>query len=221
MSQTILITGANRGIGLELARLWQERGDKVIAVCRRASAALQELEVTLIEGIDVTKDGDMQRLRRELADEQLDIVVNNAGLMTDESLEQMNFDAMRQQFEVNTLGPLRVSHALLPQMAPNGKMALITSRMGSIGDNGSGGRYGYRMSKAALNAAGKSLALDLKPRGIAVGILHPGFVRTEMTGYQGQLEPAEAAKMLLQRLDELNLDNSGTFWHANGSELPW
>jgi len=101
------------------------------------------------------------------------------------------------------------------------KIALVTSRMGSIADNDSGGSYGYRMSKAALNAAGVSLARDLQARGIAVAILHPGYVRTDMTGHSGLIDVDEAVNGLLERIDELNLDNSGSFWHRNGELLPW
>ena len=106
-------------------------------------------------------------------------------------------------------------------MTPGAKVALITSRMGSIADNSSGGSYGYRMSKAALNAAGRSLAIDLAARGIAVGLLHPGYVRTDMTGGSGNVEASEAAAMLVARIDELDAAKSGSFRHANGEELPW
>ncbi|MFA9462480.1 SDR family oxidoreductase [Thiohalorhabdus sp. Cl-TMA] len=221
MAQTVLITGANRGIGLELARQWHERGDRVIAVCRQPSDALKELGVRIIEGIDVTKAEDVQRLPGALGDERIDLLYNNAGILLDENLSNMNFETMEQQFEVNTLGPLRVTHALLDRLNEGAKVGLMTSRMGSIDDNDSGGRYGYRMSKAALNAAGKSLAVDLRPRGIAVAILHPGFVKTEMTGNQGHITPDEAAERLIRRMDELNPENTGTFWHSDGSVLPW
>lgn len=221
MSQTIVITGANRGIGLELARTWKSRGDKVIAVCRQPSAALEALGVRIIEGIDVGRTDDIRQLRTALDDVRIDTLCNNAGIMLNETLAAMDFDQIRRQFEVNTLGPLQMTVKLLDRMANNGKVGLITSRMGSIEDNTSGGRYGYRISKAGLNAAGKSLAVDLKPRGIAVAILHPGYVRTDMTGQHGQIEPREAAERLVQRMDELNLANTGTFWHSDGSILPW
>lgn len=221
MANTIVITGANRGIGLELARIWHERSEQVIAVCRKPSPALKDLGVRMVEGIDVTRDEDLDLLREKLGDQTIDVLYNNAGILTDESLNNMDWAQIERQFEVNALGPLRVTHALLGQMAKGGKVALMTSRMGSMADNDSGGRYGYRMSKAALNAAGKSLAVDLKPRGIAVAILHPGFVKTDMTRNQGNLKPEEAAERLIQRVDELNLENTGTFWHSDGSVLPW
>lgn len=221
MADTIVVTGANRGIGLELARIWHERGDKVIAVCRNPSEDLKELGVRIFDNIDVTRGEDIEALRQQLGDETVDVLYNNAGILSDESLDDMDWGRIQRQFEVNSLGPLRVTHALLDRMRDGSKVAMMTSRMGSVTDNTSGGRYGYRMSKAALNAAGKSLAMDLKPRGIAVAILHPGFVQTEMTGNQGNLKPDEAAAGLVRRVDELNLENTGTFWHSDGSILPW
>lgn len=221
MQQTIVITGANRGIGLELARQWQQRGHHVIAVVRAASDALKALGLRIIEGIDVARDDHMPALREALGDSRIDTLYLNAGVMHSETLEKMDFDGIRDQFEINTLGPLRVVCALLDHMHDGGKIGLMTSRMGSIADNDSGGKYGYRISKAGLNAAGKSLAVDLAPRGIAVAILHPGFVRTEMTNGNGHIDPPEAAERLIRRMDELSVQNSGTFWHSDGSTLPW
>lgn len=221
MTQTIVLTGANRGIGLELARAWHARGENVIAVCRQASESLRDLGVRIVEGVDVGRDSDMPRLREALADTRIDLLYNNAGIMHSETLEQMDLDGIREQFEVNTLGPLRVTHALLDRLTSGARIGLMTSRMGSIADNDSGAKYGYRISKAGLNAAGKSLAVDLAPRGIAVAILHPGYVRTDMTRQTGHITPEEAAARLVQRMDELNLDNTGTFWHSDGSVLPW
>jgi NAD(P)-dependent dehydrogenase (short-subunit alcohol dehydrogenase family) len=137
------------------------------------------------------------------------------------ALDDEAWNCMRLQFEVNALGALRTVDALSPLLGEGSRIGLITSRMGSIADNGSGGHYGYRMSKAALNAAGRSLAIDLKPRGIAVLLLHPGYVRTDMTGGGGDVEPEQAAANLLARLDGLDLSASGSFLHANGEPLPW
>jgi NAD(P)-dependent dehydrogenase (short-subunit alcohol dehydrogenase family) len=127
---------------------------------------------------------------------------------------------MRLQYEVNALGPLRVTKALLANLHAGAKLLILTSRVGSVGDNSSGGNYGYRMSKAAANMAGKNLSIELKKHGIAVGILHPGMVATEMTGNTG-ITAEHSASGLLKRIDELNLDNTGTFWHAEGEILPW
>ena len=218
--KTILITGANRGIGLELARQYAARGADVIATCRAASADLTALRVRVETDVDVSDDG-LGGLAERLGDARIDVLINNAGVLSQDHLGALDLDGLRQQFEVNALGPLKTTLALLPNMGPGGKIALITSRMGSIADNTSGGVYGYRMSKAALNMAGASLALDLAPRDIAVAILHPGFVRTGMTGGAGFIDADEAARGLIARIDGLGADNSGTFWHANGERLPW
>jgi len=218
---TVCITGANRGIGLELARQFSERGDEVIAACRSASHELAGLGLRVVDGVDVTDDAGVGRFVESLDGARVDILVNNAGLLTDESLGDLDFDRVRRQFEINSLGPLRVTAALRRYLGAGSKVAIVTSRMGSIEDNTSGGRYGYRMSKAAVNMAGRSLAQDLKPDGVAVAILHPGFVRTEMTGNTGLVDPPESAAGLIARIDELTLETSGSFWHANGELLPW
>jgi NAD(P)-dependent dehydrogenase (short-subunit alcohol dehydrogenase family) len=216
-----LVTGSNRGIGLELCRQLQSRGHSVIAACRAPSPELQKLGVRIESGVDVTSDEALAALATRLRGTELDLVIANAGILRDDSLEDLELETVLEQLEVNALGPLRTVQHLLPNLREGGKLALITSRMGSIADNGSGGYYGYRMSKAALNAAGVSLAHDLKPRKIAVAILHPGFVRTDMTDNTGLLEASESVRMLLQRIDELSMETSGSFWHANGERLPW
>jgi NAD(P)-dependent dehydrogenase (short-subunit alcohol dehydrogenase family) len=218
---TALITGANRGIGFSLAKLLKNSGHTVIATCRRSTAELSGLGVEVAEGVDVTSDKSLNILAEKLKGRSLQLLINNAGLLSHESLEELDFASIQRQMEVNAYGPLRVTHKLLGLLERGSKVALITSRMGSIADNGSGGSYGYRMSKAALNAAGKSLAHDLAGRGVAVAILHPGYVRTEMTSKHGNVEPDDAAADLLKRIEELSLATSGTFWHANGSVLPW
>lgn len=218
---TALITGANRGIGLELCKQLKAKGFDVIAACRKSSPELDALGVRVEAGIDVASDDVVKTLADRLGDVSIDWLILNAGILSSESLDNLDFDGIRRQFEVNSVGPLRVTKALLPNLKKGSKIALITSRMGSIADNGSGGMYGYRMSKAALNAAGKSLAIDLKDRGIAVVILHPGFVRTDMTGGNGMIDPDESARGLIQRIEELTLETTGTFRHMNGDELPW
>lgn len=220
MSNTILITGANRGIGLEMARQLRARDDEVIAVCRKASTELEELGCRVIAGIDVSDDDTVGRLARGLEGTALDVVVNNAGILEPDSLETIEFDSMRRQFEVNTLGPLRVARATLPNLRNGGKLVIISSRVGSLADNGSGRYYGYRSSKTAVNMIGVNLALDLRDRGIAVLLLHPGMVSTDMTGHNG-IPAAESAAGLIERIDSLGLAESGSFWHANGEPLPW
>lgn len=221
MTNTVVITGANRGIGLALVREYLQRGDHVFALCRQPSAELLNSGATVVDSIDVTNPETLAGLGDRIGQPDIDILINNAGILESTSLENMDFESMQRQFQVNSLGPLRVTFALLPYLSRTARVGMITSRMGSIADNGSGSSYGYRMSKAALNAASMSLARDLRPRGIAVAILHPGFVQTEMVGGVGDVSADTAASRLARRLDELSLDNSGTFWHANGEVLPW
>lgn len=221
---TTLITGANRGIGLSLARLSAQRGEKVFAVCRRVSPELKAVDAHLLDGIDVTRAGDLVRMIDHLDGATIDRVFANAGVLHADRLGGIDDDAVaaiRQQFEVNALGPLLTVQALVPNLAPGARIAITTSRMGSIADNDSGGYYGYRMSKAAVNAAGKSLAIDLRPRGVLMLLLHPGYVQTDMTGDRGDLQPDEAAALMIQRLDELVPEDSGCFRHSNGEPLPW
>jgi NAD(P)-dependent dehydrogenase (short-subunit alcohol dehydrogenase family) len=223
--RTVAITGANRGIGLGMARLFAQRGDRVVGLCRRSSDALNGVADEVVEGFDVAAAHAVRSAAARLQAATIDVLVNDAGILSHQGFDDLGShegqDEILRQFQVNAMGPLRVTHALADRLGSGAKVALITSRMGSIGDNDSGSNYGYRMSKAALNAAGKSLALDLAARGVAVGILHPGFVRTEMTQRRGHVEPAEAAAMLVERIDALEPETAGRFFHANGEELPW
>ncbi len=219
---TFLVTGANRGIGLEYCRQLQARGDQVIAVCRQVSPELEALGVRIEAGIELGSEAAIAELVQRLAGLPLDGVILNAGVLESMGLEDLDADSIRRQFELNALAPLQLARALVDQMPRGARLALMSSRMGSIDDNTSGGSYGYRMSKVALNIAGKSLAVDLKPRGIAVAILHPGLVRTRMIHFNPHgISPEEAVRGLLARIDGLTLENSGTFWHANGEVLPW
>jgi len=221
----IVITGSNRGIGLELARQYAERGDLVTAVCRRSSAELDALGVRVIDGIDVTEEQGVARLRTQLehADSDpstIDVLINNAGILSSDTLDTIDFEDMLEQYRVNTLGPLRVTLGLKDLIPSGGKLAIVSSRVGSIADNGSGNNYGYRASKTAVNQIGTNLKHDLLPEGIAVALLHPGLVATGMTGGRG-IAAEDAARGLIERIDELSLDNSGSFWHAEGHILPW
>jgi NAD(P)-dependent dehydrogenase (short-subunit alcohol dehydrogenase family) len=218
---SVLITGANRGIGLALARRFAGRGDQVIAVCRQTSSELDALGVQVESGVDVTSDQAVAALAAKMRAGSLDLLVLNAGILREDGLDDVALEDVRAQIEVNAIAPLRVAVALRPALHPGAKIAAITSRMGSIGDNGSGGYYGYRMSKAALNAMAMSLARDLRPAGVSVAILHPGMVKTEMTGDRGNVTADESARLLIERIDALGLENSGTFWHASGQVLPW
>ena len=219
---TFLITGANRGIGLELASQLKNRGEDVIATCRSTSSELNALSVRVEEGIDITSAESVIKLRDNLNDCKVDVLIQNAGIAEFNSLSNLDPRSIINQFEVNALSPLCFVHKMLNHLSKSAKIALISSRMGSIEDNSSGGSYGYRMSKAALCMAGKSLSVDLKPKGIAVAILHPGLVRTRMTGFTSNgIEPKKSVKGLIQRIDNLTLENTGTFWHSNGDTLPW
>ena len=222
MTKTYLITGTNRGIGLEYCRQLKARGENVVAVCRSPSEELKNLGVRVEADVDLTSEAAVKDLVSRLNGETIDVLINNAGIIERVSLDNLNLESIRQQFEVNAIAPLRFTSALLPNLKSGSKVVLMTSRMGSIGDNTSGGSYGYRMSKVALSMAGKSLAHDLKPREIAVAILHPGLVKTRMTGFTDSgITTETAVKGLLARIEELNLDNTGTFWHSNGEILPW
>lgn len=217
---TILITGTNKGIGLQLCTQLSARGDEVIAVCRQASPELKSLGIRVIEGIDVSDPASVAKLKAELGDQHLDVLLNNAGILKGDSFGNINYKEMLEQYRVNTLGPLMVTEALVDNLSAGSKVAIVSSRVGSIDDNGSGGIFGYRASKTAVNQIGTNLKHELAPRDIAVILLHPGLVATEMTGGQG-VSPADAARGLIERIDELSMETSGCFMHAEGYQLPW
>lgn len=185
------------------------------ALCRKGSAELTALGVDIVEGVEVRCPGPLAEVG------QVDLLILNAGIWADEKLGELDYGSILEQFEVNTLGPLRVLESLLERLAENAKVAILTSLMGSIAENSSGGRYGYRISKAALNAAGMSLSHDLRARGISVALLHPGYVATDMTKHRGTTQPDESVAGLLEVLDRLTLENSGSFWNFRGESLPW
>ncbi len=226
MSKTVVITGANRGIGLAMAKICQQRGDTVYALCRQSSLELNNLKVHIIENIEIATDAGISRAQSALSNVDIDLLINNAGILRDESLSDFNKDTIVEQFNVNAVAPIALTQTLLNNLSQHSKVALITSRMGSITDNTSGGRYGYRMSKAALNIAAVSLAKDLATKEIAVGIYHPGYVKTDMVNAQGQtsngdITSDEAAMRLLTLMADLTMSESGVFKHSNGEILPW
>ncbi len=207
---------------MEFCRQLKERGDNVIATCRTPSPELEELGVRVESDVEVTSTDSILRLRQRLNEIKLDCLIQNAGIAEYNSLSTLDSKSILRQFEVNALSPLCFSQAMMSNMGKGSKIVLITSRMGSIEDNTSGSSYGYRMSKVALCMAGKSLSIDLKPKGISVGILHPGLVSTRMTSFTRQGISAEhSVKGLVGIIDSLNIKNSGTFWHSNGEILPW
>ena len=223
---TYLVTGANRGIGYEYCKQLQAKGEEVIAVCRKSSTELDNLGVRVESGIDVADEGAIATLTKSLDGKPIDVLINNAGIYRQSNLGDLNVEGMREQFEVNAIAPLRFTQALLPNLKASDakpiKVGIMTSRMGSIEDNTSGGTYGYRMSKVAVSMAGKSLSHDLASDGIAVAILHPGRVSTGMTNFTSSgISPKESVTGLLAVIDKLSLENTGSFWHSNGEELPW
>ena len=222
--KNVVITGANRGIGFELTRQLLAKSYACYGLCRQTSSDLSGTSAVVIDKVDVTDLNSIQAVCDQLPD-QIDILINFAGFFSLQGLDDLStscgLEEMDRQFQVNSLGPLRVTAVLRDKLVSGSKVVMITSRMGSVDDNDSGSSYGYRMSKTALNSASKSLAIDLKPHEIAVGIFHPGWVRTDMTGGTGHLDASESAALLIERVEALALSNSGVFFHANGDVLPW
>ncbi len=220
MKRTVLITGANRGIGLSFARIFKEKGDEVIALCRKATPELKGLSVIVYEGVEVRDEKALSEVADRLKGKTIDILINNAGIYLNDTIN-FSFDKISEQLEVNALAPLKVIKAFLPLLKKGSKIAMLSSLMGSIKDNMSGGYYGYRMSKAALNAAGKSLSFDLRESGIAVVLLHPGYVKTDMTQGRGEILPEQSAKGLIGIIEKLDMSSSGSFIDYEGDILPW
>ena len=223
----VLVTGADRGIGNALCRAYRTRGDDVIAACLGDPDELRALGIRVEPGVDVTSGDAVQGLARRLADTgtTIDLLINNAGIAEPDALGTLDYDAIRRQLEVNALGPLRVTEALLGQLKPGSTVAFITSRIGSLGDNHSGGLYGYRISKCAANMVAVNLAHDLATRGIAAVVLHPGMVATAMTFGDERHEarpPEDAAAALIERIDQVEPGTPPAFWHApERTIIPW
>lgn len=216
-----LITGCNRGIGLELAKQLSAKGYKIYAICRTNSDELKAVSQHIYDNVDVTNVNQLKNVSEELKSVKFDLIINNAGVLLPTSLDDLNIDNINTMFQVNAVAPLVLTQTFLNNLSEGSKVAMITSRMGSIEDNTSGGQYGYRMSKCALNIAGKSLAEDLKQQNIAVGLFHPGFVNTRMVNFNGQIDPDVSAKGIIQQIESLSMENTGGFWHSNGERLPW
>lgn len=220
----IVIVGADRGIGAAMANAYQRRGDAVIAACLEGGTELDD-DVRAIPDIDVTSDVAVGRLADALTDHPIDVLVHVAGRGSFDRWGEFDYAQLLADYDLNALGPLRVVCALEANLQPGGKVGIVTSRMGSIGDNGSGGMYGYRMSKAAANMLGMNLYHQLAPRGVRVLLLHPGTVATAMTkgapNWDEYTKPAEAAAGLVAQLDRLGPDTPPEFRHADGTLLPW
>jgi NAD(P)-dependent dehydrogenase (short-subunit alcohol dehydrogenase family) len=225
MSQTVLVTGANRGLGLEFVRQIVDRGDTVIATCRDPQSA-PELAATgaQVETVDVGETEDLRALASRLEGRAIDLLINNAGMgVGGRAFHEEDFDGLARFFEVNAIAPMRLSQLLLDNLrAGRGKTIVnVTSKMGSIDDNTSGGAYGYRGSKAALNMLTKSMALDLRREGIQAIVIHPGWVATDMGGSAAPLSTPDSVKGMLAVVDGLGPEQSGHFFDYSGAELPW
>jgi NAD(P)-dependent dehydrogenase (short-subunit alcohol dehydrogenase family) len=223
--QTVLITGANRGIGLEMARQFDDQGYTVIGTARKPDEAteLKALKVR-VEQLDVTDSASVKALAESLQGVSIDLLVNNAGISghTANSFATTNFDEIATTFDVNSLGPMRVTQALLPNLeAGKGRTVVqITSVMGSIEQN-RGGYYGYRASKAALNMFNKSLAAELGKQGFVCVAIHPGWVKTRMGGAGAPVEPEDSVAGIRAVIAGLGPQDNGRFLDYTGKELPW
>jgi NAD(P)-dependent dehydrogenase (short-subunit alcohol dehydrogenase family) len=222
---TAVIVGADRGIGAALVDVYRQREDQAVAVCLGDGSFWSGSDVRVVGGIDVTDTSAVAKLAGELADTSIDILVHVAGVGALDRWPDFDFERMLEHYDLNALGPLRVVSALADNLASGGKVGIVTSRMGSIGDNGSGRMYSYRMSKAAANMLGVNLHHELRPKGVHVMLLHPGTVATEMTkgarGWDRFTNPAESAAGLAAQLDSLGPDSPIEFRHADGTLLPW
>jgi len=214
---SVLITGANRGIGLEFARQYAAEGWEVIAAARQSSAELDALKVR-VEPVDLS---DADAVAAFKVDQPLDLFIANAG--TSQPMKTEGADTARAwqaMMMVNAIAPYQLGHALLPRMSENGKMIAISSGMGSIADNG-GGWVPYRTSKAALNMAWSSLSLEARPRGVACVLLSPGWVKTRMGGAGAEITPEESVSAMRALIERLTIDDSGRFLRRDGSPLAW
>jgi NAD(P)-dependent dehydrogenase (short-subunit alcohol dehydrogenase family) len=222
---TVMIIGADRGIGAALIDVYRSRDDEAIAVCQGDGEEWADKGVRVIGGIDVTSDAAIKLLAEAVATTKIDVLIHVSGIGALDRWGQFDFDAMLAHYNLNALGPLRVVNALADNLAVGAKVGIVTSRMGSIGDNESGRMYSYRMSKAAANMLGVNLHHQLKPRGVSVVLLHPGTVATQMTkgskGWESLTKPSEAAAGLAARIDELGPETPIEFRHAEGMLLPW
>lgn len=222
---TILITGANRGLGLEFARQFSAAGWRVIGTARNPDEAneLKEHAVRVLQ-LDVVDQASVDRLAASLNGQAIDLLINNAGIFPRvNSIDEINVDDYNRTLAVNTLGPVRVTRALLPNLRLGEKKTIvnISSRLGSIDLNDSGGSYGYRESKAALNMFTRTLANELQPEGFICATVHPGWVRTDMGGENANLTPKESVSGMRAVIDKIRVEDSGTYWSYSGDQVPW
>jgi NAD(P)-dependent dehydrogenase (short-subunit alcohol dehydrogenase family) len=221
---TVLVTGANRGLGLEFARQYAAHGWTVIACCRKPAKAkeLSKLNGSVeVQALDVAEEAQISALAKRLRGRAIDLLINNAGIYGPRS--GTDSGAWLDVFRVNSIAPLHLAHALADNVARSDQKRIVSvsSAMGSISENGSSGDYVYRSSKAALNMAMKGLANELRDRGIIVAALSPGWVKTDMGGRSAPLEAAESIASLRQIIARLKLKDSGKFFGHDGRSIPW
>ena len=221
----VVIVGADRGIAAALVREYRSRGEEVTAVCREAGSHWPEENVRAIPHVDVTSDEAVRALAQQLQADPIHVLVHVAGVGALDRWGRFDFDAMRAHYDLNALGPLRVVNALSENFVAGAKIGIVTSRMGSIGDNLSGGMYSYRMSKAAANMLGVTLYHEFRSRDVGVMQLHPGTVATDMTkgakNWDSFTKPEESAAGLARQLDRLGPETPPEFRHQDGTLLPW
>lgn len=225
---TILITGANRGLGLEFAKQYAADGWRVIATCRNPLKAqgLAPLQGDVeVHTLDVVDNAQIQALAKTLKKEPIDVLLNNAGIYGPKpvKLGGVDYAIWADVMRINAMAPLKVSECFLDHIVAGNLKRIVTlsSKMGSMGDNDAGGSYIYRSSKAALNAVMKSLSVDLVSRDISVTVLHPGWVRTDMGGPSGLIDADESVTGMRRVIDGLSMDVTGRFYNYDGSEIPW
>jgi NAD(P)-dependent dehydrogenase (short-subunit alcohol dehydrogenase family) len=228
-ASTLFITGANRGIGLEYVKQYAQAGWHVLACCRdpaNASALNQlanQYPAVEVYALDVADFEQIDALARKLHDQAIHVLINNAGVYPPGAFKAMNYQAWERAFKINTMSTLKLAEAFLPNLVKAGhaKLIAMTSKMGSIDDNTSGGEYAYRSSKTALNMVVKSLSIDLSKYGISVAALHPGWVRTDMGGPNGLIDTATSVAGLRHVIQRLDLDHSGQFTAYDGKPIAW
>ncbi len=224
MSKTYLVTGANRGLGLEFARQLSARGDRVLGTAREPESATELKQCAeRVLALDVTDPASVEALGEAMASESLDVLINNGGVFPHlHKVEELDFDAMLDAYAVNSVGPMRLIKMLLGcvRRADGGKIVNISTQMASLA-GANGGSYAYRSSKAALNMLTRTLALELKDEGIPCLALHPGWVQTRMGGEQAPLQPEESIAGMLRVIDGLTMAQSGAFLDYKGDSVPW
>lgn len=228
-SNTLLITGANRGIGLEYVKQYAEAGWTVLATCRTVPNALELLKLAQqhsnmqVVELDVANFSQIDTLAEQMAGTSIDLLINNAGVYPSSSFNHIDYDAWYQAFITNTMSTAKLAEAFAPNLskAGNAKLVAMTSKMGSIDDNGSGGSYAYRSTKTALNMVVKSLSVDLAPSDISVVVLHPGWVRTDMGGPNGLIDVTTSVAGLRKVIGGLSLAQTGQFFAYDGKKIPW